>query len=315
MFLKIFLTLSVLFVLMDCSNSTPVIPLADLPDFDKQWDYSDPMITELTFLEILADIDFEQNPGYHLELRTQIARTLGLQQKFEAAHALLDEIEVDLQPEYPIAKIRYLLERGRVFNSSGDADKSIPFFLEAWELSQIAKVDFYAVDAAHMLGIVNKPSKQLAWSEKAMNLAESSEDSRTRNWLGALYNNIGWTYHDLGDYEQALTIFIKAQRWRQMNKQVREIQIADWAVARTHRSLGNIDLALEMQLNLEQEIAESGSAEDGYVFEEIGECLLLKGEEKSASPYFLKAWTILSQDPWLQKNEADRLARLKTLGE
>ncbi len=201
-----------------------------------------------------------------------------------------------------------------MLNSSGKGRESVPFFLEAWNLGRSIGADFYAVDAAHMLGTVNNPTDQLIWSEKALVLAETSEDSRTRNWLGALYNSIGWSYHDLGDFEKALEVFERAQRWRQMNRQVREIQIADWTVARTHRSLGNIDLALEMQLNLEREIAESGSDEDGYVFEEIGECLLLKNEAEAAAPYFQKAWSLLSQDPWLQENEIERLDRLKKLG-
>ncbi len=286
----------------------------DLPNFDKQWDYSDPVITELKFLEILAEVDSKQNPGYHLELRTQIARALGLQQRFEEAQALLDEIKDDLLVDYPVAKIRYLLERGRVLNSSVSKEKSKPFFLEAWELGNASNADYYAIDAAHMLGIVEEPAQQLEWNEKALVLAESSADPETKRWIGSLYNNIGWTYHDQQDYEQALFIFTKAQRWRQMNKQVKEIRIADWAVARTHRSLGNIDLALEMQYNLEDEITASGAAEDGYVFEEIGECLLLKGHRDAATSYFQRAWTILSQDPWLQKNEAERLDRLKELG-
>ncbi len=288
---------------------------SQLVNFDKEWDYSDPEITELKFLELLTSIDFNDHPGYYTELQTQIARTLGLQHKFDEAHLLLDEIQKNLPPGYPVAEIRYNLEKGRIYNSSGHASQSIPFFLKAWELSRDAGADYHAVDAAHMLGIATPPSEQLKWSKKALELAETSMDSRTKSWLGALYNNIGWTYHDLGEYKQALIIFEKAQRWRQMNRQVREIQIADWAVARTHRSLGNVDLALAMQLNLEKEIAQSGDVEDGYVFEEIGECLLLKNQPEQAAPYFLKACTILSQDPWLQKNESKRLARLKKLGQ
>jgi len=306
--------LSLLMILSVCLGTIVAGSRSDLQDFDKQWDYSDPAITELKFLEILAEVEFGEHPEYYLELQTQIARTLGLQQKFEEAHALLDKVEDGLSPLYPVATIRYNLERGRVLNSSGKSGQSKSFFLAAWELGKNSNSDFYAVDAAHMLGIVMEPAEQLAWNKKALTLAESSMDSRTKGWLGSLYNNIGWTYHDLGNYEQALVIFQKAQRWRQMNRQVREIQIADWTVARTHRSLGNIDLALEMQLNLEKEIAESGDVEDGYVFEEIGECLLLKNEAKQAAPYFLKAWTILAQDPWLQKNESKRLSRLKNLG-
>lgn len=303
-----------LLAIMNCSAIKSPTPEPELPNFDEQWDYDDPVLTEMKFLDILASVEFKQAPGYHLQLRTQIARTLGLQQKFDEAHALLDQVESQLTDETPIAKIRYLLERGRVLNSSGKKEASTAFFLEAWELGQEAKADFYAVDAAHMLGIVEYSENQLAWNEKAISMAENSFDPRARKWLGSLYNNVGWTYHDAGDYQTALAIFEKAFRFRVLHKQVREIQIAEWCIARTHRSLGNIDLALESQYKLEQEIRDSGGDEDGYVSEEIAECLLLQGKPDEAAPHFMKAWTLLSQDIWLQKNEADRLARLKELG-
>ncbi len=283
-------------------------------DFDKLWNYNEPGETEQKFRAVLAKTNAEEQAEYVLELKTQIARTLGLQQKFEDAHKLLDQVEPELIPEYPLAKIRYLLERGRAFNSSGMKEESIPLFLEAWELGLTEKADFYAVDAAHMLGIAAQQDQQLIWNEKAMELAENSPDKRAQGWLGSLYNNIGWTYHDLKEYEKAMGIFLKALEWRETHEQVRETQIAKWCVARTHRSLGQVDKALAIQYDLEKEMQAAGQNEDGYVFEEIAECLTLQEKPQEAAPYFLKAWTILSQDIWLKKNEADRLSRLKELG-
>ncbi len=66
---------------------------------------------------------------------------------------------------------------------------------------------------------------------------------------------------------------------------------------------------------LEIEIKDSGNPEDGYVAEEIAECLTIKGEAEKAAPYFMTAWKLLSEDIWLKQNEAGRLERLKTLGE
>ncbi|MBC8377145.1 MAG: tetratricopeptide repeat protein [FCB group bacterium] len=283
-------------------------------DFDKLWNYNEPGETEQKFRDVLANTNAQEKPEYALELRTQIARTLSLQQKFEDAHKLLDQVDSELKPEYPIARIRHMLERGRTFNSSGKKEESIPLFLEAWELGLQAKADFYAVDAAHMLGIAAQQDQQLLWNEKAMNLAENSPDKRAQGWLGSLYNNIGWTYHDMQEYDQALEIFLKAQGWREAHEQVRETQIAKWCVARTHRSLGHVDKALEIQYDLEKEMQTVGQDEDGYVLEEIAECLTLQGKPQEAASYFMKAWTILSQDIWLKQNEAERLNRLKKLG-
>ena len=284
-------------------------------DFDKLWNYNEPAETEHKFRGVLASTNALEKPEYQLELRTQLARTLGLQQKFEDAHAVLDQIEQELTPAYPVAKIRYLLERGRTHNSSGKKEESLALFMEAWELGVEVKADFYPVDAAHMLGIAAKQDQQLPWNEKAMKLAENSPDKRAQGWLGSLYNNIGWTYHDMQEYEKALAVFLKALDWRTAHEQVIETQIARWCVARTQRSLGNIDQALAMQFDLQKEKQAAGQDEDGYVSEEIAECLTLQGKPAEAAPYFLRAWTLLSQDIWLKQNEAERLERLKTLAD
>ena len=83
-------------------------------DFDSLWDYSDPRQTETKFREILLQIP-ENNSAY-LELLTQSARSQGLQQKFDRAHQTLDQVERRLGNYASRAKVRYHLERGRVFN-------------------------------------------------------------------------------------------------------------------------------------------------------------------------------------------------------
>ena len=309
---------TILIALISCSpenNGVVEEEVNQMNDFDKLWNYNEPAETEQKFRDILANTTEVQNSGYKLELQTQIARTLGLQQKFEDAHTVLDQVETELSPDYPVARIRYLLERGRAFNSSGKKEESLPLFLEAWESGLVAKADFFAVDAAHMLGIVAPQNQQLLWNEKAMALAEKSQDKRAQGWLGSLYNNIGWTYHDMREYEKAMEVFLKALDWRKAHEQVAETQIAKWCVARTHRSLGAVEKALAMQYELEKEMQAAGQDEDGYVLEEIAECLNLLGKPEAAAPYFLKAWSILSQDIWLKQNETERLDRLKTLGE
>ena len=65
---------------------------------------------------------------------------------------------------------------------------------------------------------------------------------------------------------------------------------------------------------LEKEFEEKGIEQGGYVFEELGECLLLLKKEDEARKYFKLAYDLLSKDPWLVANEAERLERLKKLG-
>jgi tetratricopeptide (TPR) repeat protein len=283
---------------------------APLPDFDSLWDYSKPDESENRFRELLPAAQSSGDNAYHAELLTQIARTQGLQRQIEAAHKTLDEVETLLTPEIPRAYIRYLLERGRVFNSSGDKAKARPLFLAAWEKAVPAGEDFYAIDAAHMMAIVEPPQQQMAWNLKAVEIAEKTGDERARNWLGSLYNNIGWTYHDAGQYDEALDTFQKALAYREKQGKADTIHIAKWCIGRTLRSLNRIDEALTIQREL---LAAMGENQDGYVYEELAECLLIQ-KNADAQKYFALAYQALSQDSYLVEHESERLSRLKSLG-
>ncbi|MBT4141251.1 MAG: hypothetical protein HOE48_25300, partial [Candidatus Latescibacteria bacterium] len=60
--------------------------LEDLPDFDALWDYHNPENTEQLFLEILPVAQNDGDDDYLAQLLTQVARTQGLQRKFDVAH-------------------------------------------------------------------------------------------------------------------------------------------------------------------------------------------------------------------------------------
>lgn len=284
-----------------------------LPDFINLWDFDHPDSTEARFRAILPRARAAGDADYIAQLLTQIARTEGLQRRFEAAHKTLDEAEAMISPTMQKARIRYLLERGRTLNSSGKPPDAKPLFFAAWDLAREAKEDGLAVDAAHMIAIVEPPDSSITWNEKAMAFAEASSDPRAQGWLGSLYNNLGWSYHDKGDYAKALGTFRKGWDWRKVHNQPAETRIAKWTVARTLRSLGRYDEALTMQRELLAE-HEAAGGQDGFVFEELGECLLAMGRGAEARPWFTKAYDALSKDPWLADQEKDRLSRLADLG-
>jgi tetratricopeptide (TPR) repeat protein len=146
-----------------------------------------------------------------------------------------------------------------------------------------------------------------------LDYAEKSPQPRAQKWLASLYNNLGWTYHDLKQYDRALELFQKALTWREQQGDPTTIRIARWCVGRTLRSLNRVDEALAIQRALRNELQETGG-KDGYVQEELGECLLLQGSAE-AQEHFALAYQILSQDPWLSENEPVRLERLKILGQ
>jgi tetratricopeptide (TPR) repeat protein len=294
------------------SMHTPNGP--SLPSFDALWNYDDPAGTEAQFRQLLTPARASNDSSYLAELLTQIARTEALQQRFEDAHRTLDEVESLLATAGDRARVRYLLERGRAFNSSNRKPEARSLFLQAWELARGLGEDFYAVDAAHMMAIVEPPERQLDWIERAMDEAQASADPRAQGWLGSLYNNAGWSYHELGRYDEALATFRKGLEWQRQAGKESEARIAAWTVARALRSLGRYEEALQMQQANLKSLEEAGESSDGYVEEEIGECLLALGRDEEARPHFARAYALLADDPWLKRDEPERLNRLASLG-
>ncbi|MDP8203760.1 MAG: tetratricopeptide repeat protein [Candidatus Tenebribacter mawsonii] len=310
----------ILFLLFGCnSNNNSEIGINPLPNFDAMWDYQYPDSTETAFNNILKGLkDSAENSydaEYQAELLTQIARAQGLQGNFIQAHATLDSVRNMLNKNMKKGSIRYLLERGRVFNSSGEWEVSKPLFLRAYEYGVENNLDVYTLDAAHMMGIVEPPDKQLDWNLKALKIAEETSDTNCKGWLEPLYNNIGWTYHDLSKFDQALVYFQKGFNWREESGDENGARIAKWTIGRCLRSLKKIDEALRIQIEILTEIEEKKLPEDGYVFEELAELYSLKNNNELAKKNFNLAYEELSKDKWIVINQADRLSRLKKLGD
>jgi tetratricopeptide (TPR) repeat protein len=288
----------------------PDVPL-DTAWLDRAWDFDRPAQSEARFRAELATLP----PGSSasLEASTQLARAQGLQREFAAAHATLDAVERALPGQPERVAVRYLLERGRVFNSSRQPDKAVPLFQDALTRARAAGEDFLAIDAAHMLGIAAPAETRLKWNLEAIAMTERTSDARARRWLASSYNNMGWTYHERGEYASALAYFEKAVPAWEARGDPRGVHIARWAVARTYRSLGRNDDALAIQRQLEAE-GVAANAPDGYVYEELGEVLLAKGERAAAQANFARAFELLGGDATFRANEPERLARLRRLG-
>ncbi|CAN5572467.1 tetratricopeptide repeat protein [soil metagenome] len=284
---------------------------------DSFWNYNKPDESEKKFRELLFSTDIKQLPDTHIQVLTQIARAQGLQRKFDDSHSTLDLVSNLITDDTKTALIRYHLERGRAFNSSGKTEKSKSHFLQAYKLAVKQNQDFYAIDAAHMLGIVEDADKALIWNEIAIHLAEDSKDKRSKKWLGSLYNNTGWTYHDKQNYEKALEFFEKNVDWHSEmskdNKKSDGYYIAKWTVARVMRSMERVQEAYKMQCELLDEKKHNNVEPSGYESEEIGECLLLMNKKNESKKYFADAYASLSKDIWLQANEKERLDRILSL--
>lgn len=152
-------------------------------NIDKLWNFDDPVATQVRMEALIPEIQ-NQYPDKYLELLTQIARTYSLQRQFQQAHQLLNQVENNpLFSSLPLVQIRYLLERGRTYNSSGEPQTAMPLFTLALEIATTNQFDNFAVDAAHMLGIAAPtPQQQLEWNLHALTLAEKSTNPQAKQW-------------------------------------------------------------------------------------------------------------------------------------
>ncbi|MDZ5621339.1 tetratricopeptide repeat protein [Nocardioides sp. HM23] len=225
------------------------------------WDFDDPGGSEQRFRDSASAAEGEQR-GIWL---TQVARALGLQERYDDAHAVIDDLSPDGSPE---VAVRLLLEQGRLYRSSGDPDHARPFFEEAAATAERAGLEELHVDALHMVALVVPPEEQLAANHAALAHATAAEDPRAQRWAASLLNNIGMRHADIGDWGAALAAFEDAVEARQATGKPSELRIAWWMVAWALRNLGSTDSALEIQRRLKAEL-ESVGEEDPYVDEEI----------------------------------------------
>ena len=267
-------------------------------DLDALWDFDKPAESEQRFRAALAGARGEDA----LVLRTQLARALGLQRRFDDADAELAAVSAASEHEgTPLVRTYLALERGRVLRSSGQATAAAPFFVDALDTATSAGLDHLAADAAHMLAITYDGAEQIPWARRALEIAEASGDPRARKWVASVTHNLGWTMHDLGRYDDALSLWERAMAARLERGDPEPLRIARWTVARGLRSVGRLDEALSIQRSLAAD-----GPRDGYVQEELGELLLALGRACDAAPHFAMAHELLAADDWLAKAEPAR---------
>jgi tetratricopeptide (TPR) repeat protein len=197
--------------------------MLDQQTLDRLWNFDDPALSETRFREAIA------GPGYdadeRAELTTQLGRAIGLQGRFEEADALLDAVDGD----EPTVAVRVLLERGRVLNTSGHPEMAVPLFEQAAELADHLGEEFLAVDALHMLAIADS-AHAVTWTRSALEYASTVHDERTKRWIVALHNNLGWTLHDAGRCTEAKVEFQLAEQWADRIGTPRQQELAREAI-------------------------------------------------------------------------------------
>lgn len=175
---------------------------------DALWDFGDAAASEARLRDATVTADAEDTA----ELETQIARALGLQDRFAEGDRVLDAIH----SHAAVVRTRVALERGRLRNSEGDTGAALSLFVAAAETAASADLLFLRIDALHMLAIADADGSA-RWTAEALALLENTDDARTLRWSVALHNNAGWTHFDSGRFTEALNEFEHsrdaAERW------------------------------------------------------------------------------------------------------
>jgi len=234
-------------------------------DLATPWDFDDPAGSERRFREA-ADLAEGTD---RLLLLTQVARALGLQERYAEGHAVLDHLSVD---DDEVAT-RVSIERGRLLRSGGDPDAARPHFEAAAAAARESGLEALHVDALHMVALVAPAEDQQRLTEEALAVARASSDPAARDWDASLLNNLGMTHADAGDWPAALASFEEALAARQRIGDDGRTRVARWMVGWALRNLGRTDEARAVQTALKAELEAVGE-EDPYVDEELA---LLKG--------------------------------------
>lgn len=290
-----------------------MLPALALPEIDALWDAQRPAWSESRLRDLLEQAD-DAGLDYRLQLQTQIARALGLQRRYTDALNLLDQVAAHLPPEPCTARVRYQLERGRIFAQTFEFSRAMSYLQAALLQADRLKQGVYAVEAAQLLSQVAPERERLGWQLEALRLAEKSPDQQMLVLTDALYTQIGTAYQQKGEPARALEMFEKSLAWNQAHHTGEGELQAEWRIGRSLRALGEIKTALARQKALLARREKQHLAPDGQVYEEIGECLLSLGKPEQASPYFARAWELLSADAGLSRRETGRLERLRALG-
>ena len=301
--------------LMEVKDSKP----SPSEELDLLWNPLDAVASEVAFRALLLSTEelAECDRYGSIEILAWIARAEAVQGKFSESRTTLEQGEKLLQePEavYAVSvKIRWLLERGRLYVLEKTPSRAQNLFSAAWTLANSSGEDSLAVEAAQMIAASESPKAQQEWIMRAITIAENSQIQKTKKWLGSLHSTLGWKLFDVRQFEKSLEIFQKALRNFKAYGTEREAFVAQWSIGRVLRALGKTEEALTIQKSLLSEIDLQGRR-DGRLYEELAECLQTLKRTTEAQSYFELAYRELCSDEWVTDNEPLKLKRMKDLG-
>lgn len=245
----------------------------------------------ILYQQVAKQAEKEKEPEVLIEALSQIARGFLIQGKAEEGKFWLEKAKEKFKnqtPEkYPLGWSRYVGVLGRFQWKAEQKKLATKTFKEMYEFCLKHQLHSRAIDAAHMVAITGNSKEQIFWGKKGI---EAAEKGKLEGWLGPLWNNLGWTYDEKGDYQAALEALIKAREyhWRFGSEHAK--LVADWSIGHINRKLKQYEKALNwlrptlawaQRRYREKEIPDRAEW-IGLTLQELGEIEVLQGELKEA---------------------------------
>lgn len=258
-----------------------------------------------------------------IQALAQVARSFSLEGDLVAARVWLDLAATRATEDLPPSWARYLGVRGILEREEGDRATAQATFEEMYRFSLEHELYHQAVDAAHHVAIVAPPEGQIEWANRGIAAAEASGEE---GWLGPLWNNLAWTYHEQGRLNEALDALIKAQGYHHSHGSANSALIADRFVGQLHRELGQLEEARALLVPGAEEARRRHDADPsevnaenlGMALWELGELAAAEGQAPAvARGHLEEARVYLIQAgiaDWWAEGLAELDARITSLG-
>jgi len=241
-----------------------------------------------------ADLAVESNDSSGAtEANVMIARSYLILDEYKEGIVYLREAIKTASPDHPLGWSRYLGVRGRFEWQDNRLEQATETFKGMYYYCSAHELHDRAVDAAHMVGITGTLDEQVEWAEKGI---QEAETGNVTSWLGPLWNNLGATYEDLEEYENALEAYKKAREYHYEFGQERNKLIADWALGHAYRMLDDNHNAEKHLKPLIKKFDDLNDMEFmGWTYKELGHIEISKKNFRIAVKYLYYARDNLMQ--------------------
>ena len=280
------------------------------------------------YLEAVKYARSESDKRILTEAFSQAARCYLKSDRKEEGRTWLQKAKEIASKDDPLGWSRYLGVRGRfewkdAAETTGllspETDRASNTFKEMYDYC--LRHDLYerAIDAANMVSITARKNERVNWALKGIDAAEKGN---IESWFAPLWNNLGWAYDDIGEYEKSLKALEKARIYHYKRGKELPMLIADWSVGHALRMTGQIDSA-ETLLRRIQRLAfirkgEEKSPENaewvGFSNLELAEIMMIKGDMDKAKSLFKSAFSNLHEanmNEWDPKKLEEIRQRIK----